>query len=249
MIVYLDLVFLINYFFDCLLLILVNVTLKRNISIKRILLTSLLGELGLVGIFLDNIFILFIFKLVLALILIIVCFKYKDILYTLNNLLYFYMGSIILGGFVYYLKINKFNYLIIIISSPLILYLFNKQFNLFKVNYKDYYNVTIYFKNSRFIKVSGYLDTGNKLKDPITGKNIVLLDKKLLKGVVNIRSPIYVPYHSLNNRGLLKCIIPSKIEIENKFNENFLLGMMDDKIGINGVDCILNLEIMETLHD
>ena len=55
MIVYLDLVFLINYFFDCLLLILVNVTLKRNISIKRILLTSLLGELGLVGIFLDNI--------------------------------------------------------------------------------------------------------------------------------------------------------------------------------------------------
>ena len=79
--------------------------------------------------------------------------------------------------------------------------------------------------------------------------NIVLLDKKLLKGVVNIRSPIYVPYHSLNNRGLLKCIIPSKIEIENKFNENFLLGMMDDKIGINGVDCILNLEIMETLHD
>ena len=37
MIVYLDLVFLINYFFDCLLLILVNVTLKRNISIKRIL--------------------------------------------------------------------------------------------------------------------------------------------------------------------------------------------------------------------
>ena len=80
MIVYLDLVFLINYFFDCLLLILVNVTLKRNISIKRILLTSLLGELGLVGIFLDNIFILFIFKLVLALILIIVCFTYKDIL-------------------------------------------------------------------------------------------------------------------------------------------------------------------------
>ena len=249
MVIYLDLVLLINYFFDCLLLILVNITLKRNISLKRILLTSLLGELGLIGIFLNNIFFLLIFKILLALILIIVCFKYKDILYTLNNLLYFYMGSVILGGFVYSLKINKLNYLLIIISSPLILYLFNKQFNLFRTNYKNYYNVTIYFKNSRYINVSGYLDTGNKLKDPITGKNIVLLDKKLLKGVVSIRSPIYVPYHSLNNRGLLKCIIPSKIEIDNKFNDNFLLGMMDEKIGINGVDCILNLEIMESLHD
>ena len=126
MIVYLDLVFLINYFFDCLLLILVNITLKRNISLKRILLTSLLGELCLIGIFLNNIFFLLIFKILLALILIIVCFKYKDILYTLNNLLYFYMGSVILGGFVYSLKINKLNYLLIIISSPLILYLFNK---------------------------------------------------------------------------------------------------------------------------
>ena len=139
MVIYLDLVLLINYFFDCLLLILVNITLKRNISLKRILLTSLLGELGLIGIFLNNIFFLLIFKILLALILIIVCFKYKDILYTLNNLLYFYMGSVILGGFVYSLKINKLNYLLIIISSPLILYLFNKQFSLFRTNYKNYY--------------------------------------------------------------------------------------------------------------
>ena len=248
MIVYLDLVILINYFFDCLLLMVVNITLKRNISLKRILLSSLLGELSLLGLFINNIYLMFIFKLILAISLIIVCFKFKDILYTINNLIYFYVASIILGGFTYYLELNGINYLLIIIISPLILYLFCIQTKLLKTNYKDYYNVTIYFKNSKSVKVAGYLDTGNKLKDPVTGKCIVLLDRRLLKGVVSIRSPIYVPYHSLNNRGLVKCIRPNKIEIENKFSDNFLLGIMDDKIGINGVECILNLEIMESLH-
>ncbi len=248
MIVYLDLVILINYFFDCLLLMVVNITLKRNMSFKRILLSSLLGELSLLGLFINNIYLMFIFKSLLALLLVIICFKFKDILYTINNLIYFYMASIILGGFTYYLKLNGINYLLIISISPLILYLFCLQAKLLKTNYKDYYNVTIYFKNSKSVKVSGYLDTGNKLKDPVTGKCIVLLDRRLLKGVVSIRSPIYVPYHSLNNRGLVKCIRPNKIEIENKFSDNFLLGIMDDKIGINGVECILNLEIMESLH-
>ena len=94
----------------------------------------------------------------------------------------------------------------------------------------------------------GFLDTGNRLKDPVSKRSVVLINKKLLPDDIHINSPIYVPYHSLNNRGLVKCIKPLKLEIDNKYYSNFLLGIMNDKIGISGVDCILNLDVMEGLH-
>ena len=37
-------------------------------------------------------------------------------------------------------------------------------------------------------------------------------------------------------------------KIDNKYYSNFLLGIMNDKIGISGVDCILNLDVMGGLH-
>ena len=54
MTVYIDLVILLNYFFDFLILLTVNITLKRNINIKKIFLTSLIGELSLFGLLLSN---------------------------------------------------------------------------------------------------------------------------------------------------------------------------------------------------
>ena len=41
--------------------------------------------------------------------MVLVAFKYKNIKYTLNNLLYLYMCSVILGGFLYMLDI-EFSY-------------------------------------------------------------------------------------------------------------------------------------------
>ena len=54
MTIYIDLVILLNYFFDSLILLTVNTTLKRNISLKKILFVSLLGELSLLGFLLSN---------------------------------------------------------------------------------------------------------------------------------------------------------------------------------------------------
>ena len=82
----------------------------------------------------------------------------------------------------------------------------------------------------------------------VVRQKLLELNKKLLPDDIHINSPIYVPYHSLNNKGLVKCIKPLKLEIDNKYYSNFLLGIMNDKIGISGVDCILNLDVMEGLH-
>ena len=127
MTIYIDLVILLNYFFDSLILLTVNTTLKRNISLKKILFVSLLGELSLLGFLLSNKYLLILLKLEISLILNILTFNYKDIFYTVTNVLYFYMVSIILGGFIYYLKLNNLSYFFILLLVPLILYLYIKQ--------------------------------------------------------------------------------------------------------------------------
>ena len=248
MTIYIDLVILLNYFFDSLILLTVNTTLKRNISLKKILFVSLLGELSLLGFLLSNKYLLILLKLEISLILNILTFKYKDIFYTVTNVLYFYMVSIILGGFIYYLKLNNLSYFFILLLVPLILYLYIKQNLNMKTTINKTYPLTIYFPNKRKLSLTGFVDTGNKLRDPVTKKWVVLVNKKLLQGVIRIRTPIYVPYHSLNNKGLVECIKPEKLVIEGKEYTNFLIGLMDSKIMINSSDCILNLEILEELN-
>lgn len=248
MTIYIDLVILLNYFFDSLILLTVNTTLKRNISLKKILFVSLLGELSLLGFLLSNKYLLIILKLEISLILNILTFKYKDIFYTVTNVLYFYMVSIILGGFIYYLKLNNLSYFFILLLVPLILYLYIKQNLNMKTTINKTYPLTIYFPNKRKLSLTGFVDTGNKLRDPVTKKWVVLVNRKLLKGVIRIRTPIYVPYHSLNNKGLVECIKPEKLVIEGKEYTNFLIGLMESKVMINSSDCILNLEILEELN-
>ena len=248
MTIYIDLVILLNYFFDSLILLTVNITLKRNISLKKILFVSLLGELSLLGFLLSNKYLLILLKLEISLILNILTFKYKDIFYTVTNVLYFYMVSIILGGFIYYLKLNNLSYFFILLLVPLILYLYIKQNLNMKTTINKTYPLTIYFPNKRKLSLTGFVDTGNKLRDPVTKKWVVLVNKKLLQGVIRIRTPIYVPYHSLNNKGLVECIKPEKLVIEGKEYTNFLIGLMDSKVMINSSDCILNLAILEELN-
>jgi len=248
MTIYIDLVILLNYFFDSLILLTVNTTLKRNISLKKILFVSLLGELSLLGFLLSNKYLLILLKLEVSIILNIFTFKYKDIFYTATNILYFYMVSIILGGFIYYLKLNNLSYFFILLLVPLILYLYIKQNLNMKTTINKTYPLTIYFPNKRKLSLTGFVDTGNKLRDPVTKKWVVLVNKKLLQGVIRIRTPIYVPYHSLNNKGLVECIKPEKLVIEGKEYTNFLIGLMDSKVMINSSDCILNLEILEELN-
>ena len=58
-----------------------------------------------------------------------------------------------------------------------------------------------------------------------TNKGIILVNINKINKLVKIRSPIYVPYSTLNNTGLLKCIKPKSIEIDGKVLSNYLIGL------------------------
>ncbi|MEG0826260.1 MAG: sigma-E processing peptidase SpoIIGA, partial [Bacilli bacterium] len=90
---------------------------------------------------------------------------------------------------------------------------------------------------------NSYLDTGNKLHDPYNKAPIILLNKKLFPN--NISAYIYVPYNTINNEGILKCIKLEKIVIEGVGERKNVLAGLTDNIKIDAVDCILNMKLLE----
>ncbi len=259
--VYVDLIFFLNFYLDFLLLMTTSVTLKRNTSIKRLLYGTFIGSSSIFFLFYNvNSILLFCFKLLIAILMMISTFQYKNLKYTLNNLGYFYMISVVLGGFLYYLNLEfsythvglifihkgiSINILFFIIISPIILYIYYRQAKQFKTTYNLIYDVEIGLKNKEKLTIKGFLDTGNKLIDPITNKPILLLQKGIVKD--KNQKIYYVPFHSLGNNNLLKCFKPEYVSIDNKKYKNYLIGISDKKFSLEGVECILNNKVLEDL--
>ena len=247
--IYLDLIFLINIWYDFLILLSVSLLLKRNIKLKRIFLGSLFGSLTFLIIFIDlNNYILIIYKIIISILMSIITFSYKDIKYTISNISYFYLISIILGGSIYLLndsfitnnslviKNNLINYLFLIIISPIIIYIYLNQTKKLKNNYSNYHKVDIIYKNKLY-HLNGYLDTGNNLIDPYKKRKIILVKLNINYDDTSI---IYTPYESLNNIGIVKCLKIDKLFVDKKEFNNYLIGLSNDKFRIDGINCILH---------
>ena len=260
--IYVDLVLLLNFGFDLVLLFGVAIILRRQTTLSRLLLGALVGSMTILSMFVEmsNITLFFV-KVVVSVLMVLIVFGYQDIRYFFNNLFYLYTSSILLGGFLYFLNLEfsykneglvfyfnglSVNVLVLIVLSPIIIYFYVKQGLELKNRYSNYYNVDIYFKDGRVIPVTAFMDTGNHLEDPYKKRPIILINKELFEVDYNRDKMLLVPYDAINHHGLLKCIIPEKIFIQGiGFRDNFLVGLSNEKIRIDGVDCIMNSRLIE----
>lgn len=253
MTIYLDLIFLFNWWIDFFLLITVKLTLKRVTKVIRIIIASLVGAISIIFLFINiNYVILFVLKIILGLLMCIIAFKFKSFSYTFNNLIYLLMSGIILGGAINimkpYLEHNKiFYFIFVILVTPFILIGYVKQNKKLKKGYSLYYQVKILFKNLKIIQLSAFLDTGNKLIDPVTNKPIILVEKKYLKGIYRIRSPMYVPVKTVNKKSMIECFKPEWVVINEKKYNNYLVGACENNIFSDGINCLLNNKLVEDL--
>lgn len=257
--IYLDIVLLINFGFDFLLLLSVSLILRRNASIYKLLIGSFIGSISILTLFMKiNSIQLFFIKLIISILMCISSFKYKNIKYTIKNIIFLYLSSIVLGGALYLLNIefsyknqgiifykNKLsiNFIILIITTPIILYIYIKECKSLKTNYSNYHKVEIKINNET-IKCNGFIDTGNKLKDPYKKRPIILMNNNYLeKKDIN---KIIVPAHTIMGTKLIECIKINNLKIDNnEIKKEVLLGFINKKIKIDGIDCLLNYEIME----
>lgn len=238
--VYIDLVFLLNIYLDFFILLTTSLILKRNTSIKRIFLGSLVGGLTIILLFLElNNFLLFCIKIIFSILMVLVTFSYKDFKYFINNLCYLYITSIVLGGGIYLLdlELNFNNIFLILLFSVLILFIYVKEINKLKCNYNNYLKVEIEYKKNKF-KFIGYIDSGNKLKDQYKNRPISLIRTERIK--YDYEDLILVPYETASGVGVLKCIKVDKMVVDDREYFNILIGFMERDIKIDGVDIILN---------
>ena len=256
--IYIDLILLLNFGFDFLLLLSVSIILRRNAEIYKLLLGAFIGSISVLTLFIKiTSFELFVIKIFISILMCLISFKYKNIKYTLKNILYLYISSIILGGTLYLLNIelsyknqgiifykNKMsiNFIILVIISPIIIYIYTKETKQLKNNYSNYHKVEIKIRD-KIIKCTGYIDTGNKLKDPYKKRPIILINNNYID---ENSLKIYVPVHTIQGTDIIKCTKINKLKIDKRIiKKEVLLGFINRKIKIDGIECLLNNEIME----
>lgn len=242
---YIDLFFIFNVIMDYIIIMSTNILLKRRTSYIRMILSSLIGGISSLVLFtsLNKIVI----EIVSIVIMVLISFGYKGIRYLINNILYMYILSTLLGGIIYLFNIKVSNsmfltYLIIIVISIEIMILYIKENKKMRSIYNNYYRVDIYFKDREKLSLIGFVDTGNNLYDPYKKRPVIIVHNKYIKE----DKYILVPYHTINGNGLLKCIKPDIIFIDGiGYKGNVLIGFSDSFNFGDGVDVILHKDIMK----
>ena len=249
MTIYVDGLLFLNFFFDFLLLMTTSIILKRNVSVFRIILGAFIGSLSILILFFKiGSFELFLIKFYLGFLMCIVSFGYKNIKNFLTNFFSFYLVSIILGGFLYYLNLEfcykhegllfyhkgvSVNVIFLVIFAPIILYIYIKQMKMFKNKVINLYMVNIYV-GKKVLNLNGYLDTGNTLK--FKGKPVI---------ITNIENSFknkkyFIPYNSVSGVNLLECIKVRRVEVIGiGVFENIYLGFSKN-MSLFGTEVLLN---------
>ena len=252
--VYIDLLVIQNLILNYCIIIGTSILLNRITKIKKVFLSSVIGCIPLIFILAKtNKTILLLITLLFSLIMSIVSFKYKDILYTIKNIIYMHFISIFIAGTIYLINTNflpkidnyTINTIILILLAPLITYYYTKSIIKIKNNYSNYYKIDIYLKDKTKITLNSYLDTGNILKDPYQKRPIILVEKKKIK--YQKEKIILVPYNTIDSHNLLKCFKPEKIYIDNIGYKNKVLIGLIDEVGIEGAECIMNKTLLERI--
>jgi len=212
--------------------------LNRKINKMRIIISSSIGGIyGVLDLFLNlNLFLGLIVNLSVSLIMCLVAYREKSVKRLLSLYIIFIGMSVALAGFMsfFYSLLNRIlskyileysydkayngaRFFIILSLSVILAIIFGRAFS----KEKDIHHTEIeVFIKSESYKLDVLCDTGNTLKDVLTGKSVILVSKsgslgKNIEKIPDIYKK-YVPYRATNSEGLLKGIVPDKILINEK---------------------------------
>ena len=280
MVYYVEYVFLENLIIDFMLLFITGKLIKRIIIFKRLIIASLIGSLYVILTFyIRRVFMtFFIVKFSISVLMIMVAFDSKGILTNIRVVICFYITSLIMVGIMsalYYLTYDKLTVNAIIMSIFIgygALHFFFKEIKdrILKHNYKRTVIISIGNKSKT---LRGYIDTGNELKDPVTGKPVMVINIDCLRDIIgdelhnriidfyqsksyenlinqkNLINLRIIKYNTISNSGeSIVCIMPDEIEIINENNNIFidaLIGIHPKKISKDDYDALLFKKILD----
>ena len=203
MTVYLDIVFLENILMNYIIIFATGVTLKNECKKMRIFIASVIGATYTIIMYLNIIPIYsnFIMKFILSITITYIAFRPKTFKKIIKNLVIFYLVSFVFGGCVfalmYFLKpqmaqirngvfVGAYPIKVALIGGAISFVIIQISFKLVKtrLSKKDMiYDVEVSIDN-KTIKIKALLDTGNLLKDPITGYPVIVVERTSLKNII-----------------------------------------------------------------
>lgn len=252
MVYYIEYIFAENFFIDFILLFITGKLIKRIIIYKRIIAASVIGALYVVlaAYICEGFMTCFIVKFSVSVLMVMVAFDSKGILTNIRVILCFYITSLVMVGIIcglYYLNYSKVTINVIIISlfgGYGALHFFFKEIKA-KTEKNNYMRITTVKIGGCSKTLKAFIDTGNELTDPMTGKPVMvvniesikdILDEDLYKGILefyknkessyeilngsyNKTNLRIIKYNTISSEGrMMVCILPDSIEIKNKNN-------------------------------
>lgn len=191
MVYYIEYVFAENFFIDFILLFITGKLIKKMIIYRRLIIASVIGALYVIlTAYIGRDFMTyFIVKFSVSILMIMVAYDTKGIIANVRVILCFYITSLIMVGIItalYYLDYDKLTVNAIVFSifvGYAALHFFFKEIKarLDKNNYMR--SVTIGIGDKSKI-LRAYIDTGNELTDPMTGKPVIVVNIDSIKNIL-----------------------------------------------------------------
>lgn len=232
--VYYESIFVLNFILDFMILYATKRILKINKRNTRLVVGSIMGSCTtFLLLYRISSGFLFLIKIFISIGMILISFGKN---YFWKNMEYFYLISIIVGGVFYLFDLPKniiVRYLLLVMGTSMILLLLIREFLTYKEKIVNKYQVHIYYNRKRY-DLEGFIDTGNQILSPIKKESVILVNLDL-----PFHHVIYVPYKGLDVRGVVPCIRPDKVVIQEKEFSHCLIGLVKDKVNISGCSCIL----------
>lgn len=278
MVYYVEYVFLENFIIDFILLFITGKLVKRVIVLKRLILASLIGALYVVlTLYMGYEFMTyFIVKFSVSVLMVMIAFDSKGILTNIRVIICFYITSLLMVGIIstiYYFTYDKLTVNAIIISiftGYAALHFFFREIKdrILKHNYKRMVALSIGDKKKTF---QAYIDTGNELTDPVTGKPVMVVNIDSIKEILGedlydrimefYENKSYENLFNESNTNLrvikfntiscksenMVCIVPDGIEILNErvIKLDAIVGVYPKEISKGDYDALLFKKLLD----
>lgn len=211
---YADVWFLTNFTMDSMALWVSGKLMKQKLYGRRIILAGAIGTLSaMAGFFLGKSYLCYrlLIHFVVNPLMIYICFRSKNIREFVRQYVFTYLSVILLGGILEAAG-ERWNsplgYWITAISAVVMILWADKMTGIWK-RQKNTVAELVILTETRKIRVRGFLDTGNLLRDPMVNRPVhiikrELLEQELTEGELKVR---LIPFHSLGEEeGLLETV-------------------------------------------
>jgi len=214
--IYLDIVLIVNGAMDAFLLIYTAHLLRKKVRVFNIILAVILGELPVLLIIFGFSGLATVSKILVPIAMVKIGLSTEGIRGLARGLLYFSLLAAISGGIYYALSgwlglgtgQGEYITLSYIWIFPLIALLMTGGHRVWEKRQKDnlkfdnvLYDVEITFENDKKLIVKALLDTGNELRDPLTGAPVMILEERVARSFLpeKIQQFLLLPWKESSN--------------------------------------------------